>query len=180
MWPYLLLFPQTAIAYLLRQFAQPLTRLKRTIEASWGEIWSCQREWPPTEGYCTQHCVWVYARSRQMTMCGSQQCIMLSFFPGVCCVKEKCFFALGECVWLCYYMSSCLWTFFWCTWTILSLCCLSVSALWLNSCLTTKSYYIVGKNIYFIGTMQSKIVNLISHPEHLYALLFFSSSDSEK
>lgn len=42
MWPYLLLSPQTAIAYLQRQFAQPLTGLKRTIEAPLDEKWSCQ------------------------------------------------------------------------------------------------------------------------------------------
>lgn len=43
MWPYLLPSPQTAIAYLQQQFAQPLTGLKRRIEAPLDEIWSCQR-----------------------------------------------------------------------------------------------------------------------------------------
>lgn len=47
MWPYLLLSPQTAIAYLQQQFAQPLTGLKRPIEAPLDEIWSCQRVTPP-------------------------------------------------------------------------------------------------------------------------------------
>lgn len=79
MWPYLLLSPQTAIAYLQRQFAQPLTGLKRPIEAPLDEIWSCQRVCP------TQ---------RDTTVC---VCV-IDKWPNVILRNELYYISFHECV----------------------------------------------------------------------------------
>lgn len=99
MWAYLLLSPQTAIAYLQRQFAQPLAGLKRPIEAPLDEIWSCQRVWPPNRGtQLAAECVCVLDKWPNVILSNVLYCLSIH----ECCVKlEKCVLYLQGCVCMC-------------------------------------------------------------------------------
>ncbi len=113
MWPYLLLSPQTAIAYLQQQFAQPLTGVKRPIEAPLDEIWSCQRVPPPqaTMRVCVSDKWWNVILSNVLYCLSFHECVVSGYkcvFVPVCafvCVTDMsystnllCYFLSVECV----------------------------------------------------------------------------------